>query len=82
MIAINFISLTIFLYVLTLALHNYFTYKATNGANVTRKIFIGNITALAGVAFCLLISHRTGPLMVASVLNLYTAIGALVFYKQ
>jgi hypothetical protein len=82
MILINIISLGIYVYVLTLALHNYFTYRATNGANTTRRIFIGNITALTGIAFCLLISGATWPLIIASVLNMYTALGALVFYKH
>ena len=82
MIVINIISLGIFVYVLTLALNNYFRFKATNGANLTRRIFIGNLTAHAGVAFCLLISGQTWPLLIASILNLYTALGAMIFYRQ
>lgn len=82
MIIINIISIAIFVYVLNLALHNYFTYKATNGTNKTRLIFIGNLTAHTGVAFCLLISGATWPLLIASILNLYTALGAMIFYKQ
>lgn len=82
MIAINILSLAIFIYVLILALHNYFRFKMVNGANFTRLLFIGQIIALMGVSFCLLISIFTWSLLIASILMMYLAIMSMIFYKQ
>jgi hypothetical protein len=75
---INIISIGLLTYVLTIALQNYFKYKLKNGANFTRKIFIGQLSALIGVAVSLLF-HQS---LFASLFTLYLAIGSLIFYKQ